>query len=35
MDKVIRVSVPIHITGEAIGVEAGGILQHETRELES
>ncbi len=34
MDKVIRVSVPIHITGEAIGVEAGGILQHETRELE-
>jgi large subunit ribosomal protein L25 len=34
MDKAIRVSVPIHITGEAKGVEAGGILQHETRELE-
>jgi len=34
MDKVIRVSVPIHITGEAKGVELGGILQHETRELE-
>jgi large subunit ribosomal protein L25 len=34
MDKVIRVSVPIHITGEAKGVEVGGILQHETRELE-
>lgn len=34
MDKVIRVNVSIHITGEAKGVEAGGILQHETRELE-
>jgi large subunit ribosomal protein L25 len=34
MDRVIRVSVPVHITGEAKGVEVGGILQHETRELE-
>ena len=34
MDKVIRVNVPVHITGEAKGVEVGGILQHETRELE-
>jgi large subunit ribosomal protein L25 len=30
----IQVSVPIHVTGKAHGVELGGILDHSLRELE-
>ena len=35
MDKVLRVSVPISLTGEAAGVkQEGGILEHMLREVE-
>jgi large subunit ribosomal protein L25 len=35
MDKMMRVSVPIQLTGVAIGVKAqGGILEHVLREVE-
>jgi large subunit ribosomal protein L25 len=35
MDKLMRVSVPIRLTGTAIGVKAqGGILEHVLREVE-
>jgi large subunit ribosomal protein L25 len=35
MDKVLRVSVPIFLTGEAAGVkQEGGILEHILREVE-
>jgi large subunit ribosomal protein L25 len=32
-DKVIKISVPIRITGTAIGLQAGGKLQHKLRKL--
>ena len=35
MDKVLRVSIPVHLTGEAKGVKAeGGILDFVNREIE-
>jgi len=35
MDEKIRVKVPIHLTGEAVGVkQQGGILDHVLREVE-
>jgi len=35
MDKVMQVSVPIHLVGTAIGVKSqGGILEHVMREVE-
>src|SRR6185295_13032766 len=33
MDEKIRVSVPVHITGTAIGVKEGGLLDFQLREL--
>jgi large subunit ribosomal protein L25 len=33
MDEVIRVSVPLHIVGTAIGVKEGGILDWHIREI--
>lgn len=32
--KAIKLSVPVHIIGSAVGVKEGGILEHITRELE-
>lgn len=34
MKKKIKLSIPLHLVGTAIGVDEGGILQHATRELE-
>ena len=34
MDRKIRVNVPVHTTGEAVGIEMGGMLQLIRRELE-
>ncbi len=34
LNKKIKVNVPVHVTGSAIGVKEGGILQQTTRELE-
>jgi large subunit ribosomal protein L25 len=35
MDKAMRVSVPIHLTGTAVGVKTGGgVLEHVLREVE-
>jgi large subunit ribosomal protein L25 len=34
LEHTIEVSVPIHVTGRAAGVELGGILDHSLRELE-
>jgi large subunit ribosomal protein L25 len=34
MDKPIRMQIPIHLTGDAPGLEKGGIMEHELRELE-
>ncbi len=34
LNKKLKVSVPVHITGNAAGVKEGGILQQVTRELE-
>src|SRR5881275_1342453 len=33
MDEVVRVTVPVHIVGTAIGVKEGGILDWQVREL--
>jgi large subunit ribosomal protein L25 len=33
MDEVVRVTVPVHITGNSIGVKEGGILDWQLREL--
>ena len=33
MDEVVRVTVPVHLTGTAIGVKEGGILDWQMREL--
>jgi len=34
MDEEVTVTVPVELTGEAIGVKKGGVLQHALRELE-
>ena len=34
LEQTVEVSVPIHITGRAAGVELGGILDHALRELD-
>lgn len=34
LDKLIRVSVPIHTTGTAHGVTLGGLMEHLMREIE-
>jgi large subunit ribosomal protein L25 len=34
LTQTIEVSVPIHLTGKAMGVDLGGILDHNLRELE-
>jgi large subunit ribosomal protein L25 len=34
LQQTVTVSVPIHVTGKAMGVELGGILDHALRELE-
>lgn len=34
MDEKIKTTVPIHLTGEAPGIKAGGVLQHSLREIE-
>src|SRR5258708_8472784 len=33
MDEVIRVTVPVHLTGSSIGVKEGGILDWQMRDL--
>ena len=33
MDEKVRVTIPIHITGTAIGVKEGGLLDFQVREL--
>ena len=33
MDELIRVTIPIHVTGTAIGVKQGGLLDFQVREL--
>jgi large subunit ribosomal protein L25 len=33
MDEVVRLSVPVHVTGTAIGVKQGGLLDFQIREL--
>jgi large subunit ribosomal protein L25 len=34
MDQKVRVHVPVHLLGTAVGIKEGGILEHLTRELE-
>ena len=33
MDEVVRVNVPVHVVGTAIGVKEGGLLDFQVREL--
>ena len=33
MDELIRVTIPVHVTGAAIGVKQGGLLDFQVREL--
>lgn len=33
MDEKVRVSIPVHVTGTAIGVKEGGVLDFQVREL--
>ncbi|MEK6373604.1 MAG: 50S ribosomal protein L25 [Acidobacteriota bacterium] len=33
MDELIRVTIPVHVTGTAIGVKQGGLLDFQVREL--
>ena len=33
MDEVVRVTIPVHVTGTAIGVKQGGLLDFQIREL--
>jgi large subunit ribosomal protein L25 len=33
MDEIIRVTIPIHVSGTAIGVKQGGLLDFQVREL--
>lgn len=34
IDRLVTVSVPVHLTGTAVGVKAGGIVDHALREVE-
>ena len=34
LEKAIIVSVPVHVTGTAIGIQEGGIVDHALREIE-
>jgi large subunit ribosomal protein L25 len=34
MDEAIRVGIPVHVVGKAIGVEQGGVLEQVLREIE-
>ncbi|MBD3272683.1 MAG: 50S ribosomal protein L25 [Elusimicrobia bacterium] len=34
MTKKIKVKVPVHLTGEAVGQEMGGVVDHTLREIE-
>jgi len=33
MDEVVRVTIPVHVTGSAIGVKEGGLLDFQVRDL--
>ncbi|MBX7149334.1 50S ribosomal protein L25/general stress protein Ctc [bacterium] len=33
LTKKIRIAIPVHLTGRAVGVKEGGILEHVTREI--
>ncbi|MFT5470713.1 MAG: large subunit ribosomal protein L25 [Verrucomicrobiales bacterium] len=33
-DREIKATLPLHLTGEALGVKAGGILEHQLHQLE-
>jgi len=33
MDEVVRVTIPVHVTGTAIGVKEGGLLDWQVRDL--
>ena len=33
MDEVVRVTIPVHVTGTAIGVKQGGLLDFQVRDL--
>jgi large subunit ribosomal protein L25 len=33
MDEVVRVTIPVHVTGTAAGVKAGGLLDFQVRDL--
>ena len=33
MDELVRVTIPVHVTGTAIGVKEGGLLDFQVREL--
>ncbi|HXI14215.1 MAG TPA: 50S ribosomal protein L25 [Thermoanaerobaculia bacterium] len=33
MDEVVRVTIPIHLTGTAVGVKTGGMVDFQVREL--
>jgi large subunit ribosomal protein L25 len=33
MDEVVRVTIPVHVTGTAIGVKEGGLLDFQVRDL--
>ncbi len=33
MDEIIRVTIPIHVSGTAVGVKQGGLLDFQVREL--
>jgi len=33
MDEVVRLTIPVHVTGTAIGVKQGGLLDFQIREL--
>jgi large subunit ribosomal protein L25 len=34
MDKPIVMEIPVHLIGESPGIEAGGVLEHEMREIQ-
>lgn len=34
LEQKLTATVPVHLQGESVGVKAGGILQHQTREIE-
>jgi large subunit ribosomal protein L25 len=33
MDEVVRITIPVHVIGTAIGVKQGGLLDHQVRDL--